>query len=232
MQTIPSSEQDRKLWQQFVDQANAYEQARQAFFQQCQNRVQLMREALYDPAQRRIALNFFEYLNLDERNSLFNDLIRLASVGHSDIELVRQAILSFSKKYLLDNIESSAEEILKNATDEEYRRLLELYTNIHISLVTQLMKRASNNHDPDIQEVGEDFQEYLTKSPVYNHSFVDPSLIKKSFDRRAKRTSHKSLIKTQCTTKKDEIRVTVPIPENLINQDQKTSYTVTGEVIV
>ena len=161
MQMISSTEQDQQLWQQFVNQANAYNQSRQVFFQQCKDRIKIIREALHHPSQRRVALLFFEYLNETERQDLFDDLIDLASVGHSDIELVRQVILSFPQSYLLAQIESSAEIVLENGTDEEYRRLLELYLEIDISLVRRLIDRALKSSDPDIYEVGEDFQYYL-----------------------------------------------------------------------
>ena len=161
MQMIPSTEQEQQLWQEFVNQANAYDQSRQVFFQQCEDQIKIIKTALHHPSQRRVALLFFEYLNETERQGLFNDLIDLASVGHSDIELVRQVILSFPQSYLLAQIESSAEIILENGTNEEYRRLLELYLEIDISLVRRLIDRALKSSDPDIHEVGEDFQYYL-----------------------------------------------------------------------
>jgi hypothetical protein len=39
---------------------------------------------------------------------LFNELVDLASVGHSDIELVREVLLSLPKEFLLANFERSA----------------------------------------------------------------------------------------------------------------------------
>jgi hypothetical protein len=161
MQMISSTEQDQQLWQKFVNQANAYDQSRQIFFQQCKDRIKIIKTALHHPNQRRVALMFFEYLNETERQGLFDDLIDLASVGHSDIELVRQVMLSFPHNYLLTQIEASAEIVLENGTDEEYRRLLELYLEIDISLVRRLIDRALKSSDPDIYEVGEDFQYYL-----------------------------------------------------------------------
>jgi hypothetical protein len=161
MQTISSTEQDQQLWQQFVNQANAYEQSRQVFFQLCEDRIKIIKTALHNPNQRRVALLFFEYLNDTERQELFDDLIDVASVGHSDIELVRQVILSFPQSYLFSQIESSAEIVLENGTDEEYRRLLELYLEVDISLVRRLVDKALKSSDPDIYEVGEDFQYYL-----------------------------------------------------------------------
>jgi hypothetical protein len=73
---------------------------------------------------------------------LLNDLVDLASVSHSDIELGRQAILSLPKNWLLENIEKSAEPLLKNGTDEEYRRLLELYIQIDRELTERLARTS------------------------------------------------------------------------------------------
>jgi len=92
---------------------------------------------------------------------LFNKLIQLASVGHADIELVRKVILSFPKIWLLNHIENSAEPVLKQGKEEEYRRLLELYINIDQELTQRLIRQALENDDPDIREVGEDFDNYL-----------------------------------------------------------------------
>ena len=103
---------------------------------------------------------------IEERQSLLEALVDLASVAHSDIELVRQAILSLPKTWLLENLEKSAELLLKNGTDEEYRRLLELYFEIDNSLTERLAKRALQHDDPDIREAGEDFQNYLNECGV------------------------------------------------------------------
>jgi hypothetical protein len=75
--------------------------------------------------------------------------------------LCREAILSLPKTWLLANIEKSAEGLLADGTDEEYRRLLELYIKIDDRLTEKLVKRALQHEDADIREAGEDFQEYL-----------------------------------------------------------------------
>ena len=51
--------------------------------------------------------------------------------------------------------------MLADGTDEEYRRLLELYINIDDHLTEKLVKRALQHEDEDIREAGEDFQNYL-----------------------------------------------------------------------
>lgn len=152
---------DIELWQKVFDQETAYIQSRQDFLNNCFDRIGLIKKALHNPSERGTALRLIEYLKLEERQSLFDDLIDLASVSQSDIELCRKVILSLPKNWLLANIEKSAEPLLQDGTDEEYRRLLELYLDIDRELTKRLAHRAVEHDDPDIREVGEEFQHYL-----------------------------------------------------------------------
>jgi hypothetical protein len=70
-------------------------------------------------------------------------------------------IISFDKTWLLDNIETQAESVLEDGTDEEYRRLLELYIQLDNGLAQKLVAKALQHPDIDIQEVGADFEIYL-----------------------------------------------------------------------
>lgn len=151
------TENDTQLWHKVFEKETAYIQARQDFIKNYKDRVGVFKKALNNPTERGTALRLIEYLNLEERQSLFDKLIDLASVSHSDIELCRKAILSLPKNWLLANIEKSAEPLLQDGTDEEYRRLLELYIDIDRKLAQRLAQRAVQHDDPDIREVGEDF---------------------------------------------------------------------------
>jgi len=153
-------QQDTELWHKLIDQEKAYLQTRKNFLNSS-SRVELIKKALQNPSERATALKVINYLTNTERQSLFDELIKLVSVGHSDIELVRNAILSFDKIWLLDNIETQAESLLSNGTDEEYRRLLELYIQIDNRLTQKLVAKALQHPDIDIQEVGADFEIYL-----------------------------------------------------------------------
>jgi hypothetical protein len=153
-------QQETDIWHQLIDKEKAYLQTRQNFLN-CSSKVEMLRKALQNPSERVTALEILDYLASEERQSLFDDLIKLASVGHSDIELVRNAILSLDKSWLLEHIENQAESVLINATDEEYRRLLELYMQIDDGLTQRLIEKALRHSDLDIKEVGEDFDNYL-----------------------------------------------------------------------
>jgi tRNA A37 N6-isopentenylltransferase MiaA len=151
---------DIDLWHQLIDQEKTYLSTRQNFLNS-PSKVDLIRKALKNPLERPTALKIIHYLTQDEGKSLFNELIKLASVGHSDIELVRHAIFSYDKTWLLENIETQAKSVLENGTDEEYRQLLELYIQLDDKLTQRLIIKALQHQDIDIQEVGEDFQNYL-----------------------------------------------------------------------
>lgn len=155
--------QDTALWHQLIDQEKAYLETRKNFLN-IPSRLELIRLALKNPSERATALKVISYLTGIERQSLFDELIKLASVGHSDIELVRDVIISFDKTWLLDNIETQAESVLNNGTDEEYRRLLELYVQLDNGLAQKLVEKALQHPNIDIQEVGSDFETYLKKS--------------------------------------------------------------------
>lgn len=152
------NEKDMELWRKLFESEITYIQTRQKFLNHSTNRVAMIEKALHNPAERGTALRLIEYFTTEECQSLFDDLVNLASVSHSDIELARKAILYLPKSWLLSNIENSAELLLKEGTDEEYRRLLELYIHIDKELTQRLVNQALNHTDPDIQEVGSDFQ--------------------------------------------------------------------------
>lgn len=130
MTDTQSLKPDVENWKHLINQQNAYLETRRNFATQCLNKKDIIKQALHNPTERRTALEIFELLNIKEQKTLFGELIRLASVGHSDIELVRQVILSFPRQWVLENIEKNAEPVLKQGTDEEYRRLLELYLDL------------------------------------------------------------------------------------------------------
>jgi hypothetical protein len=152
---------DLELWHQFREKEISYLQTRQNFLYHSIDRIAVLKKALQNPSERGTALRLLEYLDVEERQILFNDLVDLASVSHSDIALVRQVILSLPKDWLLANIEASAEPLLENGTYEEYRRLLELYIDVDRYVGRRLVNRALEHEDPDIREVGEDMQKYF-----------------------------------------------------------------------
>ena len=155
---------NQENWHKLVESETVYIENRQNFVRDCTNKIAIFQKALHTPTERGTALRLIEYLKTEERQLLFDDLVDLASVSHSDIQLCRQAILGLPKSWLIENIETSTAQILKNGTDEEYRRLLELYIEIDLGLAGRLAKQALEHQDPDVCEVGEDFDNYIKRA--------------------------------------------------------------------
>ena len=152
---------DLSLWKKLQCSEEKFYSDRSEFLQKCQNKIPTIRKALKNPGDRSTALHLLLYLDTFERLPFFDDLVNLASTAHSDIQTVREVLLSLPKEFLLANIEKSAEPILNNADPnyqhEEYRRLLELYREIDPDLTQRLATRALKSDIEDIREAGEDF---------------------------------------------------------------------------
>jgi hypothetical protein len=147
------------LFESVAEQELALERRRLAFLQGA-DRVAVLHTALHDPTKRRTALNLIPYLSPEEQEQLFDDLLELASVGHSDIAAARAAIMQLPREWVVSIIETRAERLLSGPEPwEEYRRLLELYTDLDPELTRRLASRAKQHDDPDVKETGADFLE-------------------------------------------------------------------------
>ena len=127
------------------------------------DRVALMKYAFEHgyARYRATAIRLLEYLTPAELEAIFPDLVGLASWAHGGIRRVRDIILSLPRAWVLDRIEPAAEPLLARGTDEEYRRFLELYTELDHDLALRLASRAATHSDECIREVGEEFLEDL-----------------------------------------------------------------------
>jgi hypothetical protein len=148
---------DEALWTAVVQGEGRFIAARMAFLSNAEDRVDVLRGALRTAAQRGTALRLLPYCQPHERQDLFSDLLRLASVGHRDVVLCREAIVSLPRSWVLDRIESAAEELLSDGGEEEYRRLLELYAELDAGLTRRLAERAARHPDKVVREAGTDF---------------------------------------------------------------------------
>ena len=149
------------ILQDLVKSEYDFTEIRKRLLNNSNERVELIKSGLHDPSQRGTCLRLLEFLSLQERESLFNDLLELASLAHADIELCHEIILTFPVNWLLESIEKSAELILNIATYEEYRCLLQLYLGIDHNLTKRLIDRALQQDDLDIIEAGEDFEKVI-----------------------------------------------------------------------
>jgi len=150
------SQHDLEVWQRLVESEKEFYAASQAFLNGDVDRVSLMKEKLRS-REKHTAYYFLPYLKKEELLQLFDVLVPLASTGHSNIKRVRDAILSLPHDWVIQNIEPLAEHLLVDGTDDEYRRFLELYSELDKDLARKLAQRAAQHTDPHIREAGEDF---------------------------------------------------------------------------
>jgi hypothetical protein len=130
------------------------------FFRLVTDKAVVLRDALQSPLERGTLLRMWPILEGSVRRALFEDLVRCASCGHSDIELCRNAIL-FDRDWAIQHIDDIVGQILRNGGAEEYRRFAELYRDISPKLLSGLVQRAREHDDSEIREVGDDFLEYV-----------------------------------------------------------------------
>lgn len=149
------------IWKALLDSERAYFRARQNFILRVPDKLSIVRKSLHIPSERSTALRLFPFLKAEERLQLFDELLYLASVGHADISLVRETILTLDRNYVINNIELFAKNILENGGHEEYRRLLELYILLDPNITYRLATIASRSTDEDIREAGMDFLDNL-----------------------------------------------------------------------
>lgn len=148
---------DDNIWQRLVNAENEYEQAKWYFFKHCSDVLGTLRKALHIPYRRGTTLRLIKHLNIEDHKALLHDLVEEASIGHSDIQLVRDVILSLPNEWLREHIEAPIQKVLSNGGEEEYRRLIELCISIDSNLVERLSKQALAHSNEDIKEVGGDY---------------------------------------------------------------------------
>jgi hypothetical protein len=160
-----------KVWKNLVQAENNFVAIRMQFMVDWpnQNQIETLRKGLSFPGQRGCGLRLLrdcvmarwdvhQSSMLAELIQVFPVLVELASVGHSDIGLVREVLLLLPRDYLIENIERQAEPYLASGHEEEYRRYFELYDLLDRGLVTRLAARALASSKPEIREIGEEYR--------------------------------------------------------------------------
>lgn len=144
------------VWEHLVATYEAFALALRDFLVEDVDRVSLIKNALRS-SDKNTAVYMLQYLRPSELQSLFDDLVFFSSFAHGSVEMVREAIVSLPREWVLANIEKAAEPFLSDGTYDEYRRLLELYVKLDHNLALKLAQRAAAQADEDIKEAGEDF---------------------------------------------------------------------------
>jgi hypothetical protein len=117
----------------------------------------ILHEALCDPRQRRYALEITSQLQPELRKEFLPDLMELASFSGVDMSRAREVILSLPKPWLVASLSSVAAPILQRGSDEEYRRIIELYLLIEPGIARDLARAATAHQSEEVRAVGRDF---------------------------------------------------------------------------
>ena len=158
------SKRDSSLWEAVCHAEASYKNARIALISGATDIISVLRQALQRPDQRGTALRCFECLTEIQKRELFPELVRLASVGHSDIQLCRDAILSLPREWVCSRIDGEVSPLLASASEEEYRRIAELYLELDGTLLERHLDRALQHSDFEVREVAADFRPKLLSS--------------------------------------------------------------------
>ena len=156
-------QEQQAIWQRLVDSHLEFCQAIQEFYSEGVDRVSLMRDAFRKGGGIATAVYVLPRVKTQELQQLFDDLVRISTTARY-AGTAREAIRSLPREWVLLNIEKAAEPILQqDATEYEYRRILELYSELDHQLTYKLAQRAAEHSDEEIREAGEEFLEFLNK---------------------------------------------------------------------
>lgn len=160
MDGTPSKE-DLALWREFIAASSALAKAQGDLFRKASSLTELVRAGLNRPTERVFAIRIVTFLDESERKELFADLLSLASYVNGVTTYAKELVLGLPREWVAAHIQETAEGLLRNGTDEEYRAMWDIYQELDMSLAADLAKRAANDADPEIKRAGEEFLQSL-----------------------------------------------------------------------
>lgn len=152
--TAPSH--NPQLWSQLVHHHSQLQGILQDFLSSNIDRVTILRVALQQ-GELAAVLYVAQFMSEVELAELFFEWVDLASNAHRHVAAARRIILSLPRDWVISHIEATADSLLQQGTEDEYRRLLELYVQLDWHLTQRLAQRAVQHHDAEIREAGNDF---------------------------------------------------------------------------
>ena len=133
--------------------------ARQRFVQAGPDSVAVLKSALAR-GERGPVVRTVQLLPEPDRRQFLPELVHLASMDTANLLPARRVVLSIERRWLAANVEPWIwVELGCEATYEQYRRLAELASEIDGGILARIVARALSLEDPDIREVGRDFQD-------------------------------------------------------------------------
>jgi hypothetical protein len=156
-----SDRSDEQLWTDLVEADRNLIGRRVLFFNQAHNAVDILRRALLDVAERGTALRYLEAVHRqDLRRAVLPELLSLAAVTHSDTVLARSVIATLKNEpWFASEVKRLVQPILAQGSDEEYRRIAELYAETNPELLDQHLQACAESNDPEIIEIARDYED-------------------------------------------------------------------------
>jgi hypothetical protein len=146
------------LWSEYVRTRKQVDIAKHRLFTEARSMIpELIRRSLKDPGERLYALEVAGMLPVEERKELLPDLLAVASYAGAHMVRARELILSLPRDWLMQNIEVASAPLLEHGDAEEFRRILELYSQLQPALAVRLAQVASTHTNQDVRSAGEDF---------------------------------------------------------------------------
>jgi hypothetical protein len=151
-----------QLWKQYYNAWSRLLRAKNLIGNQPNSQLLKIVKHGLSVGERGAVLDLMRIMNEEDLKLCLNDLLKHGSYFNAYTRGFQKLILSISKSWLIENIESYAEPILAQEDNhEEYSILMELFMQIDKGLAVRLAERAINNNDEDIREWGIDMLEEL-----------------------------------------------------------------------
>lgn len=147
---------DFDLWKDVQRAESQYAHARMKFFEKAKNPLEPLRKALVEGGPNPGGvLRYIECLDDQSVLELLPELIIAASRFQSCSHEAREAILKLPREQVLSNARPIVDQILSTGTEEEFLQLAALLKQLDVSMLKDLLDRASNHENPDVREVVE-----------------------------------------------------------------------------
>ena len=158
----PPAGEYKAAWKKLVAADGAAYVAQHELFIICGDSIlEIVRAGLDVPSERTTAFRIAGLLKEEQRKALLPDLVFLACEPSYVPTIVnaRRAILALPRGWVLQQMNTVMERILKSDDDWAYRRLLELCSLLDRDLTLRIAAMAAAHQDPEIREAGTDFLE-------------------------------------------------------------------------
>lgn len=149
-------------WKELVEAHLAYMEALRQFWMAKEERIPSIKRGLQQ-GDWATAMHLLSFLSSEEQTLLFDELMKLAIYSQGYGQAAREAIAAMPKAWVRTRIDLAIDPYLHSGEYDVYQGVLELLLALDYEGATKVANMAVQHTNPDIQEVGRDFLERLTK---------------------------------------------------------------------